>query len=116
MGFDFASAKRNARRVVNTTLGVRAFYMDASMSAPVETRARLHSKINRFGDEVNDGNAEYIEGTDRIIWIPEDLNGDAIVARPLGTLTFPDYDQEVVLRVLEATDGPLTQTWLVTRR
>lgn len=118
MPFDIASAIALARRTVNTTLAVQAFYMDASMSAPVETRARLHSRIDRFGDLENQGYAEVVEGVDRIVLIPQDVNGNPLVLRENGTMTFPQIggpDIKVVLRVREPADGPLNETWQVSR-
>ena len=119
MPFDFASAKASVRRVVNTTFGVQAFYQDDSMSTPVETRPRWHSKISRpFGDLENGGYAEVIEGIDRIALIPEDVDGNPIYLKHTGRMIFPTLLEgvEFVLDTREPADGPLEEAWSVTRK
>lgn len=124
MTFDFASAKKSARRAVHTTLGVQAFYQDASLDAPIEIRARWHNRIERFGDDQRQGYAEIIEGIERIILLPEiwaAVNGVVVntgttfVPKANATVQFPDYKAAFYLRVLEPTDGPLTQYWQSSR-
>jgi hypothetical protein len=110
MPFDFASVKSLARRTVNATFGVRAFYTDDSVSA-VELRARLHNRLAKPYGDLTDGAgyAEVIEGIDRIVLIPEDLSGFPITLKRGGVMTFPDTHpgQEFVLDVQE----PDAQSW-----
>ena len=116
MPFDFAQAKASARRVVHATFGVQAFYKDASMNAQVETRARLHTRLARpFGDLNDGGYTEIIEGIDRIVLIPESIDGYPITLRKAGVMTFPTMfpDVRFVLEHEHPADGPLEQSWAV---
>lgn len=105
MPFDFASVKSLVRRTVHKTFGVQAFYTDDSVDAPIETRARLHNRISKpFGDLVDGaGYAEVIEGIDRIVLIPEDLQGFPFTLKRGGVITFPQTHpgQEFVLEYME---------------
>lgn len=110
MPFDFAAAKSTARRAVHSTLGVQAFYLDDTMSEPVEIKARWHNKIDRFGDPLEQGYAEIVQGIDRIGFVPEDY--PALTFKRGGIVRFPGYgDKEFMLEVLEPADGPLTRWW-----
>lgn len=110
MAFNFASAKAQLRRVVHDTLGVAAFYKDASMSAPAPIVARWHNKIDRFGDPENDGNAEVVQGVDRIVLFP--LDTPLINFKKGGVVTFPEYGNAFALDVREPSTGPLQVVWL----
>lgn len=119
MSFDFASAKALVRRVVHSTLGVRAFYSDDSVDTPVEIRVRWHNKLSRpFGDLENGGYAEVIEGIDRIVLIPEDVDGFPITLKRLGVISDIDFMPGVqfILEMREPADGPLEEAWTVTRK
>jgi len=111
MPFDFAAVKSRARRTVNATFGVQAFYTDDSVDAPIETRARLHNRISRPYGDLTDGSgyAEIIEGIDRIVLIPEDINGFPFTPKRGGVMTFPSThpSEEFVLEVQE----PDKQSW-----
>lgn len=116
MPFDFAQAKSAARRAVHAAFGVQAFYTDASISAQVETRARLHTRLSRpFGDVNNDGYTEIIEGIDRIVLIPEDTDGYPITLLRGGVMTFPTMFPGIkfVLEHEQPNDGPLEVSWAV---
>ena len=116
MSFDFAAAKSTARRAVHTAFGVQAFYKDASMSAQVETRARLHTRLARpFGDLNDGGYTEIIEGIDRIVLIPETIDREPMTLRHAGVMTFPTMFPGVrfVLEHKHPTDGPLEESWAV---
>lgn len=132
MAFDFAKAKQAARRAVHTTLGVRAFYQDASMSSAIEIRARWHNKIDRMGDLDNQSYAELIQGIDRVIF--EAAEARTYMLKRGGVVTFPDYGAGLgvglgsplggedigppafVLQHMEPSDGPFTEVWSVTRK
>lgn len=119
MPFDFAAAKSLVRRAVNTTFGVQAFYTDASVDVPVEIRARWHNRLSRpFGDLNGDGYAEVIEGIDRIVLIPETVNGMPVVLQRAGVVTFPTVlpGVEFILEHKEPATGPLEEAWAVTRK
>lgn len=120
MPFDFASAKAVARRAVNTTFGVQAFYSDDSIDLPIETRARWHNrKAEPIGD-VQDGTGylQIAEGIDRIVLIPEDLEGNPLTLQVGGIFTFPDILPGVRFELdhEEPATGPLEQAWAVTRK
>lgn len=119
MAFDFASAKATARRAVHAAFGVQAFYSDAAISTPVEIRARWHNRVSRpFGDLDNGGYAEVIEGIDRIVLIPEDVDGFAVALQRGGIITFPTLlpGASFVLEHREPATGPLEEAWAVSRK
>lgn len=134
MSFNFAQAKASARRAVHTTLGVRAFYQDSSMSSPVQLTARWHNKLALLGSDLDNQQqyADVIQGIDRVVF-------SAVEARTYrvkrgGTITFPDYGaglgvgmgsplggEEVgppafILGVREPNCGPFEEIWEVTRK
>ena len=119
MAFDFASAKSAARRVVHETFGVQAFYSDDSINPPIEVRARWHNRISKpFGDLDNGGYSEVIEGIDRMVLIPQDMNGDPVEFKRNGVVTFPTIlaGVEFNLEHMEPSTGPLEQAWALTRK
>lgn len=132
MPFDFAKTKTLARRTVHATLGVRAFYQDASMNEPAEITVRWHNKIDRFGDLESQSYAEIIQGIDRVLF-------DAVQARTLnvkrgGVVTIPSLAAGMgaalgsplggegvgppafVLQNREPNNGPVVEAWEVTRK
>ncbi len=120
MPFDFASVKLQARRTVHRIFGVQAFYSDDSVGV-IETRARLHNRIAKpHGDLVDGaGYAEIIEGIDRIVLIPEDLNGYPITLRRGGVFTFPltHPGEEFVLDVQEPDNAIFPEVaWHVVKK
>lgn len=120
MTFDFAEAKANARRVVQSTFAVQAFYSDDSVNPPVEIRARWHNRISKpFGDLDNGGYAEIVEGIDRIVLIPNNYpGGNAVTLQRLGVVTLPTLLPGVsfILEHREPDTGPLEEAWAVTRK
>lgn len=132
MAFDFAKVKASVRRVVHTTLGVRAFYQDSSLNSPVEIKARWHNKIDRMGDLDNQSYAEIIQGIDRVVFAAADAR--RINVKRGGVITFSEYGaglgvalgsplggEEVgppafILQVREPGSGPYTEEWSVTRK
>lgn len=120
MSFDFAQAKALVRRTVHRTFGVRSFYKDDSVDTPIETRARLHNRIgNPHGDLVDGaGYAAIIEGIDRVVLIPEDVQGFPLELKRGGVFTFPDTfpGEEFVLDVQQPSMGGDVVAWLVTRK
>lgn len=115
MSFDFAAAKALARRTVQETFGVQAFYSDATVNVPVEFRARWHNRSNRpVGDLDAGGYAEIVEGIDRIVFILEDC---PFTPTRTGVVTFPSIPgQEFILEYKEPASGPLEESWTVTRK
>lgn len=113
MPFDFASAKANLRRVVQDTLGVDAYYKDASLSVPTPVRVRHHlQKTDRYGDIVETGYAEVVENIERIVLIESpyvDFTANAIVT--LSTLPGVEF----ILRLKEPTINAGEQVWQVVR-
>lgn len=119
MAFDFANAKTLARRAVQTAFGVLALYSSATVNPPVEIRARWHHRLSRpFGDLENGGYAEVIEGIDRIVLIPETVDGEPVVLARKGVITFPEMlpGVEFELDHREPSDGPLEEAWAVARK
>lgn len=119
MTFNFAEAKATVRRTVNTTFGVQAFYTDDSINTPVETRVRWHNRISRpYGDLAEGGYAEIVEGVDRIVFIPEDVDGYSFTTQRGGVFTIPELHPgvEFILDYKEPATGPLEEAWVVTRK
>lgn len=125
MSFDFASAKATARRAVQAAFGVQAFYSDASITVPVEIRARWHNRISKpFGSlQDGDGYAEIIEGIDRIALIPDEYDdgvrtGHTVTLKAKGIVTFPTMlpGVQFILDYREPHTGPLEEAWAVTRK
>lgn len=125
MAFDFATAKATARRTVQATFGVQAFYSDASITVPVEIRARWHNRISKpFGGlQDGDGYAEIIEGIDRIALIPDEYEdgrptGNTVTLKTKGVVTFPTIlpGVQFILDYREPPTGPLEEAWVVTRK
>ena len=128
MSFDFANAKKIARRAVHSVFGVRAFYYTDDSANAIETRARWHNKhIVNVGDLAGDGYSQIIEGIDRIVFLREDYEDGSFVldskGQPLtlergGLVEFPDSlpNAQFVLDHKEPDDGPIEETWNVTRR
>lgn len=125
MTYDFASAKATARRAVQAAFGVQAFYSDASITVPVEIRARWHNRISKpFGGlQDGDGYAEIIEGIDRIVLIPEEYEdglptGRIVTLKAKGIATFPKmlHGVQFILDYREPPTGPLEEAWAVTRK
>lgn len=115
MGFDFASLKAKTRTIVHDRLGVQAFYTATEDDSEIEIRARWHSKIDRFGDLYDGaGYAEVVEGIDRVVLWPTDVQGNQVEFVKLGKIRFPGYDDLTVeLAVREPKDGPITIIWQV---
>lgn len=114
MAFDFAAAKLGMRRVVHRTLGVSALYQGASMSTPVECKARWHNKLARTGELENGGWAEVIEGIDRIVFSIEEATTLAVERG--GVVTFPSLENASFTLDYELpADGPYEQVWSVAR-
>ena len=63
MGFDFASARKQARRAVHDTMGVTVNYFAPGESVPVELRARWHHTMGVSGDIANAGYAQMTVGS-----------------------------------------------------
>lgn len=118
--FDWAATKAATRRIVHNTFGVQAFYTDASVNPPIELRARLHTKTSKpFGGLVDgDGYADMIEGIDRIVLIPETIDGATVVLQRGGEITLPEMfpGETFILDHSMPTDGPLEEAWQVTRK
>lgn len=122
MPFDFAAAKKSARAVVHDTMAVQAFYLDDSLIAEIEVRARLHSKVSKpFGNLYDGaGYAEIVDGIDRIVFQTPtvDILGVAFVPVRLGVIRFPTLIETGPAFILDQRDpetGPGEEIWQITR-
>lgn len=123
MSFDFAAAKRSARAVVHETMAVQAFYVDDSLSAEIEIKARYHAKVSKpFGDLYDGaGYSETIDGVDRIVFQTPTVDIDGVAFTPvrLGVVRFPTLiDVAGLTFSLENRDpatGPGEEVWTLTR-
>lgn len=114
--FDFSALKAQTRQIVHDTLAVQAFYR-VGAGAEIETRARWHNKIVMVAD-LNDGAgyAQSIQGPEKVVMAPVDIDGVAFTPVRGATLRFPGYGNETLrLDSKEPKDGPLTQTWVCIR-
>lgn len=110
--FDWAAVKTQLRRTVHDTFRVAAlYYENDSVVAPQAIMARWHNKIDRFGDIENQGYAEYVQGIDRIVFIPSDYPD--VVLRKDARVVFPGYNVAFFLSVKETNSGPLEEIWQV---
>lgn len=110
--FDMAAAKTQVRRTVHNTMRVSAlYYENDSVVVPTPIFARWHNKIDRFGDLESTGYAEFVQGIDRIVFIPSDHPGLVLVKD--GRIDFPVYGNSFSLTVKETNSGPLEEVWQV---
>ncbi len=118
--FDWAELKATARQTVHETFGVQAFYTDASVTVPVEMRARLHDRTGKpYGGLVDgDGYADIIESIDQIVLIPKDIAGNAVALQRNGEFTFPTMfpGATFTLDLRIPSVGPLEERWQVSRK
>lgn len=118
MAFDFAALKAETRQVVHDTLAVSASYLDSTMAEPVDLTVRFHTKINRFGDMLDQGWAEVIEGVNRLIFNVPELTEQGVTLRRGGKVTFtaPGYESIVlVLHAQEPDTGPVELIYQVSQ-
>lgn len=117
MAFDFAATKSKARQVLHDTLAVSALYQDSTLVEPVSLRVRFHTKINRFGDLVEQGWAEVIEGVNRLIFNIPELTEKGVIPRNGATVSLaaPFDGVVLVLHVEEPGDGIVSATWQVSK-
>lgn len=122
MTFNFAESKRKARQVVHSTLAVQAFYQDASLSIPLETKARYHVKQQLTGDLGGEGYATTIEGVQRVVFSASeaarlDLKRGGVLRFPtLGKEAGSTFVVQLTVEEDEESCGPEEVIWHVTRR
>lgn len=113
MSFDFAQAKAQARKALHDGLSVAATYQDSVIIIPVPLRVRYHNKIVIEGDPFGLGQAETIEGADKVI-----LEIDPLVVpvvRRGGIITIAQYSLSLRLETQDPHDGPVIQSWRCSR-
>lgn len=118
MTFDFGAWKAEARQVVHDNLAVSASYLDSTLDEPVELGVRFHSKINRFGDMLEQGWAEVLEGVNRLLFNIPELTEKDVTLRRGGKVTFtaPGFENIVlVLHAQEPSTGPITLVYQVSQ-
>ena len=119
MAFDFAELKSQTRQALHDALAVSAQYTDDDLVMPVDLTVRWHNKIDRFGDLVNSGYSEVIEGINRVIFNRGQLAARGVVLQAGGevTITARGFDNAVlVLATMEPRVGPVEEIWLVGHR
>lgn len=75
--------------------------------------ARWFNKTAKFGDLVEQGYAEVVEGIDRVAVFPCDH--PTVNFQRGGVITFPDYRRSFRLELLEPADGPDEAVWQVVK-
>lgn len=119
MRFDFAQLKSQARQALHDAMAVPARYIDDDLVMPVDLTVRWHNKIDRFGDLVDTGYSEVIEGVNRVIFNRPQLAARGVQLQAGGELviTSPGYDGvTLVLASMEPHAGPVEEIWLVAQR
>ena len=82
------------------------------MSAAQPIKARWFNKVAKYGDLVETGYAEVVEGVDRVVLFPCDT--PTVRFERLGVVTFPSYGRSFRLDIVEPSDGPTDQkVWQV---
>lgn len=112
MGFDFASARKQARRAVHDTMSVTVNYFAPGESVPVELRARWHHKMGVSGDIDNAGYAQMMVGVEVLIFDKDELAEKGIVLQRTGEVTLAD-GPVLSLEVKHPEDGPIKEVWSV---
>lgn len=74
------------------------------MSAAQPIKARWFNKSAKYGDLVETGYAEVVEGVDRVVLFPCDT--PTIRFARHGVVTFPAYGRSFRLDIVEPSDGP----------
>lgn len=115
MGFDFAAAKRLARRIVHDNLALDAFYWDQRLAAPVKLRVRWHYKQAPVGDLENQGYPVYLDLVEKVIFDKDELarNGITIVRGGRVQITAEGFDGYLAVDGQEVDVGPVEETWRV---
>jgi len=65
--------KREARRIVHTTMALDMKFFQTATSSPVDVRARLHTKFTQIGDDRSMGWAEIEAIKPRMIFMLDEL-------------------------------------------
>lgn len=112
MPFSLADLKNKARRALHEKLSVAALYQDNVITTPEPIRVRYHNKIVIEGDPYGLGQAETIEGADKVVLLNDP---DMPKVRRGGIITIAEYDLSLRLETQEPHDGPVIQTWRVSR-
>lgn len=112
MSFSLADLKNKARRALHAGLSVSALYEDSVITTPVPVRVRYHNKIVIEGDPYGLGQAETIEGADKVVFL---LDPEVPALRRGGRVTIPEYNLTLRLESLEPLDGPAIQIWRASR-
>lgn len=114
----WSDTKRTMRRAVHDAFAVEAIYTPPGPNPqPFACRVRWHNRGERLvGDNQGSGYAEAINPVERIVFNMDQLAliGVSKVERA-GKLLVPAYNETLVLDVQVPSDGPVTQTWEVTR-
>lgn len=116
MFFDFIELKSQARQALHDAMAVPAQYTDADFVIPVDITVRWHNKIDRFGDIVDTGYSELIDGINRVIFnVPELVEKELTISRGGHLqLTDPRFGgATLVLDSMEPRVGPVEEIWLV---
>lgn len=113
---DIATIRREARLAVHSAFATPALYQDETLAEPVEVAVRWHNRATTLGDLDGGGYAEVVARIDRVIFDREALAELPVTPRRGGTLTLTDHDDLVLkLDSKDPHDGPVTETWTVTR-
>ena len=116
---DFAAIKAQTRRIVHDTFSIPALYKQTPSSTGVLLYIRWHNKIARFGNLLDSGYAEVLEGIERVIFDEAELQTKGVTLVRGGSLlcTPPGFAQAtLILDTAEPRVGPLNITWLVVKK
>ena len=114
--FDFAALKARTRQIVHDTMATDAEYTHPHLVGAVGLRIRWHNKIAQYGDLLDTGYAEVVEGINRVIFNRPELDEKSVTLKAGGyiRLLAPQYGGALlILDVQEPVVGPVELVWKV---
>jgi hypothetical protein len=117
MTFDFAAAKTKARQIVRDYMAFDGLYSDNTVT-DIPLKVRFHTKIKTFGDLIEAGYSEVIEGVNRLIFDKDELITKGITLKTGGKVTLqnPGYtDIILVLDSQEPITGSVEVVWDISK-
>lgn len=121
MAHNFAAVKAKMRRDVHASLSISATYQFGA-STPEAVSVRWHNKISRFGDMMEAGYAEVVEGIERICFMKDEVSklllekGVSVERGGVVTITAEGFDNaRLILHDQEPIVGPVEIWWQVAR-
>jgi hypothetical protein len=115
--FDFAEAKTKARQIVRDYLGFDGLYTD-DVTTDVPLKVRFHTRIKTFGDLVEAGYAEVLEGVNRLIFDRVEVASKNVTLKTGGKVTLQHEGYKDIVLVLDSQEpitGSVEVVWDVSK-